>query len=472
MLNDYRYAYEDAVLTDVWQNFLSIVRQEAGSRIVETWLKAVKISHWAPEDKNIIIEAPNAFVKEWIASKYLSLFQTHLARLLHVDTLKVTFISSTEQAGEEKKKHSPLAFALPKKGIPGKVKNALAHKTRKNYGYLNPNYTFDTFVVGPSNSLAYAAACSIVETPGDQYNPFFLYGGSGLGKTHLLHAIGNAIQKRDSKAVVFYQTTDRFVNEFISAIRFNKIHLFQQRYRMIDVLLIDDIQFISNKEQTQEAFFHIFNSLYDGRKQIIFSSDVFPREIKGLAERLCSRLEWGLVADVHKPHLETKIAILKRKAQSHNEELSDEVAEFIAQEAMSNVRELEGSLVRVLAFSCLTKQPLSVELARKVLHREHDAQKKQKIDFDRIASCVCKHYSYRLSDLRSNSRAKDLSFARQLTMYLMKKMTRKSLREIGSFLGRKDHSTVIHAFDKVHENAEKDSNLRTTIRRLEEEILR
>lgn len=460
------------MLTDVWQNFLSIVRQEAGSRVVETWLKAVKIAHWSPEEKTIIIEAPNTFVKEWIASKYLTLFQVHLARLLHVDTLKVSFISSTEAASDKNKKSSILAFPLSKKGIPGKIKNALAHKTRKNYGHLNPQYTFETFVVGPSNSLAYAAACSIADNPGDQYNPFFLYGGSGLGKTHLLHAIGNAIQKRDSKAVVFYQTTDRFVNEFISSIRFNKIHLFQQRYRMIDVLLLDDIQFLSNKEQTQEAFFHIFNSLYDARKQIIFSSDLFPREIKGLEERLCSRLEWGLVADVHKPHLETKIAILKRKAQVHKEELADDVAEFIAQHAISNVRELEGSLVRVLAFSSLTKQELTLELARKVLHREHDAKKKEKIGFDKIASCVCKHYSYRLSDLRSNSRAKDLSFARQLTMYLMKKMTRKSLREIGSFLGRKDHSTVIHAFDKVQENVEKDSDLRSTVRRLEEEILR
>lgn len=462
------------MLTDVWQNFLSIVRQEAGSRIVETWLKAVKITHWNSEEKIIIIEAPNTFVKEWISSKYQQLFQTHLARLLHVDTLKVTFISQTEQAHhEDHNKNAVSMFSLPKKVIiPGKVKNALIHKTRKNYGYLNPNYTFDTFVVGPSNSLAYAAACSIVENPGDQYNPFFLYGGSGLGKTHLLHAIGNAIQKRDSKAVVFYQTTDRFINEFISSIRFNKIHLFQQRYRMIDILLLDDIQFISNKEQTQEAFFHIFNSLYDARKQIIFSSDLFPREIKGLEERLCSRLEWGLVADIHKPHLETKIAILKRKAQVHNEELSDEVAEFIAQQAVSNVRELEGSLVRVLAFSSLTKQPLSVDLVRKVLHREPDEKKKEKINFDRIASCVCKHYSYRLSDLRSNSRAKDLSFARQLTMYLMKKMTQRSLREIGGFLGRKDHSTVIHAFDRVQENVEKDNELRLTIRRIEEEILR
>lgn len=464
----------DCVLNDIWQNFLSIIREEAGSRVVETWLKAVKLKDWNATDKMALIEAPNKFVKEWIQSKYAGLFQTHLARLLHVDTLKVTFISQADsnESTVDSLKLTPLAFSLQKKKIPGRVKNALAHKTTKNYGRLNPYYQFETFVVGPSNSLAYAAARSIAENPGEQYNPFFVYGGSGLGKTHLLHAIGNAIQKRDSKSVVFYQTTDRFVNEFISAIRFNKVHVFQQKYRMIDVLLIDDIQFISNKEQTQEAFFHIFNFLYDGRKQIIFSSDIFPRDIKGLEERLRSRLEWGLVADIHKPHLETKIAILKKKAQSYNEELSDEIAEFIAQEVVSNVRELEGSLVRVLAFASLTKQSLSIGLAQKVLQREEAGIQKEKIDFDKIAACVCRHYSYRLSDLRSNSRAKDLSFVRQLAMYLMKKMTDKSLREIGSFLGRKDHSTVIHAFDKVKENAQKDNVLRTTIKLLEEEILR
>lgn len=459
------------MLGDVWQNFLSIIREEAGSRVVETWLKAVKLHNWDIEQKTIIVEAPNKFVKDWIQSKYAHLFQTHLARLLHVDTVKVTFYSSSEMT-DGSTSLAPLSFSLQNKKIPGKVKNALAHKTTKNYGHLNPLYQFENFVVGPSNSLAYAAACSIAQDPGERYNPFFIYGGSGLGKTHLLHAIGNAIQKRDSKSVIFYQTTDRFVNEFISAIRFNKVHVFQQKYRMIDVLLIDDIQFISNKEQTQEAFFHIFNSLYDGRKQIVFSSDVFPRDIKGLEERLCSRLEWGLVADVHKPHLETKIAILKRKAQLHHEDLPDGIAEFIAQEVVSNVRELEGSLVRILAFASLTKQSLSIELAQKVLQRDGAPQKPITVDFDRIAACVCRHYSYRLSDLRSNSRAKDLSFARQLAMYLMKKMTSRSLREIGSFLGRKDHSTVIHAFDRVEENAQKDSTLRTTIKHLEEEILR
>lgn len=459
------------MLNDVWQNFLSIIREEAGSRVVETWLKAVKLHNWDADQKTIVVEAPNKFVKDWIQGKYANLFQIHLARLLHVDTIKVTFYSSSEMT-EGSTSLAPLTFSLQNKKIPGKVKNALAYKTTKNYGRLNPLYQFENFVVGPSNSLAYAAACSIAEDPGEQYNPFFIYGGSGLGKTHLLHAIGNAIQKRDSKSVVFYQTTDRFVNEFISAIRFNKVHVFQQKYRMIDVLLIDDIQFISNKEQTQEAFFHIFNSLYDGRKQIVFSSDVFPRDIKGLEERLCSRLEWGLVADVHKPHLETKIAILKRKAQLHHEDLPDDIAEFIAQEVVSNVRELEGSLVRILAFASLTKQPLSIELAQRVLQRDGVPQKTTAVDFDRIAACVCRHYSYRLSDLRSNSRAKDLSFARQLAMYLMKKMTSRSLREIGSFLGRKDHSTVIHAFDRVEENVQKDSKLRTTIKRLEEEILR
>ncbi len=459
---------------DIWNQFLSIAKEEAGSRVVETWLKAVRIAAWDVTTKVLTVEAPNKFIKEWIQAKYSQLFQVHLGRLLYTDDFKLmfTYVSESENkvALSSKDLITP-AYATPKI-IPGRVKNALACKTAKNYGRLNPHYTFDTFIVGPHNAFAVAAAHAISEDPGTQYNPFLVYGGSGLGKTHLLHAIGNDIQRRDSKAVVFYQTTDRFVNEFISAIRFNKIHLFQQRYRMVDVLLIDDIQFISNKEQTQEAFFHIFNALYDGRKQIIFSSDMFPRNIQGVEERLRSRLEWGLVADIQKPALETQIAILKKKAALYDEILSDEVAGCIAQECSSNVRELEGALVRVMAFASLTKQSLSLELVKRVLMQVENTSKKSDsiIDFHAITSVVCKKYSYSLADLRSNSRAKNLSCARQVAMYLMKKLTNKSLREIGIFLGRKDHSTVIHAFDKITDSIVKDQSLREIVTRIEIEI--
>jgi len=457
------------VLTGIWQDFLQIIREEMGSRVVETWLKSVSFYQWDAEKKCAYIQAPNVFVKEWIQTKYENAFRVHLGRLLNVDgNLKMVFLTPSEK----KELVAPAVLATIKRPL-ARVKNqGLMATTVKQMNRLNQEYTFDTFVVGSNNSLAYAAARAVSEEEICHYNPLFIYGGSGLGKTHLLHAIGNAMQNRNPQAAVMYQTTDRFVNEFITAIRFNKVHVFQQKYRKLDLLLIDDIQFISNKEQTQEAFFHIFNALYERRKQIVFSSDVFPRHIHGLEERLRSRLEGGLVVDIHKPALETKIAILKKKAALHNETLDDQMAEFIASQVISNVRELEGLLVRILAFASLTRQPLSLEVARKVCAQTIPESRKEKIDFERITSCVCKFYSYKLSDLRSDSRAREIALVRQVAMYLMKKMTDKSLREIGIYLGRKDHSTVIHAFDRVRETMEKDGGLRAVVEKLESEILR
>ena len=512
------------MVVDIWQEFLKIVREEVGSRVVETWLKAVKLRQWDAQENTLFLEAPNTFVRDWICSNYMPLFQLHLGRLLHVEKPRVIVTTALEQEKHQnysEKEHEQVPDAhATRDGQDTHVQSvkraqyntthtkdatssaqsfrtvqathtplqtreiralssdsqARAHflpaqHTAYQAVKLNPNYRFETFVVGSHNSLAYAAACAIAQDPGNQYNPFLMYGGSGLGKTHLLHAIGNEIQKNNPHAFVLYQTTDRFINEFISAIRFNKTHIFQQKYRSIDVLLIDDIQFISHKEQTQEAFFHIFNVLYDAKKQIIFSSDIFPRHIQGLEERLRSRLEWGLVADIHKPQLETKIAIVKKKAALYNEQISDDAAQIIAQQATSNIRELEGALVRVLAFASLTKQHITYELVCKVLSQEPIAQE-ESVDFSRITASVCKHYSYKLSDLRSDDRSKELSFARQIAMYLMKKMTGKSLKEIGGFLGRKNHSTVLHACDKIIEAVEKDPLIKTIVHNLETEILR
>lgn len=461
------------MLADVWQDFLKIVREEAGSRVVETWLKAVSLQQWDRDHNTVYVEAPNTFVKEWIQTKYTKVFQLHLGRLLNVSEPKIIFLNKMEQSGNSVESLATSIIPAKRSSVPQQVRHALVKRRGyTTYGKLNPKYNFDTFVVGPNNSLAYAAAHAVAEEPGKLYNPLFIYGYSGLGKTHLLHAIGNALQEKREGLRVLYQTADRFVNEFINAIRFNKFHDFQQKYRDLDVLLVDDIQFISNKEQTQEAFFHIFNVLHDAHKQIVFSSDIFPRHIKGLAERLRSRLEWGLVTDIHKPPLETKIAILKKKATTHGEMISDEIAEYIARHADSNVRELEGSLIRILAFASLTKQPLSLDIARKVLAGQQTKKEEIKIDFTRITKQVCKYYSYSLSDLRSTNRSKELSLVRQIAMYLMKKMTDKSLREIGTFLGRKDHSTVIHAYDKVQQTVQQDTNLRVTLKTLEENILR
>lgn len=461
------------MLKGIWQDFLTIVKEEAGSRVVETWLKAVILKEWDQYHNIIYVEAPNIFVKDWIESKYTDLFKTHLSRLLNTAEPKIIFLGPV-QVTTSALQHAAQQVTSPavmEKGPLHKTKNAVVVAGAHQLGRLNPSYTFETFVVGPNNSLAYAAAQAVAEQLGTQYNPLFIYGGSGLGKTHLLHAIGNYLQKKSPHAVVLYQTTDRFVNEFIAAIRFNKVHLFQEKYRKLDLLLIDDIQFISNKEQTQEAFFHIFNALHDAHKQIVFTSDVFPRYINGLEERLRSRLEWGLVTDIHKPPLETKIAILKKKAASHNEQLSDEIAEYVATEVISNIRELEGSLVRILAFSSLTKQPLSLALAKKVLQSCERPKNDNPVDFSKITQSVCRHYSYKITDLRSNNRSKELALVRQVAMYLMKKMTDKSLREIGSYLGRKDHSTVLYAYDKVNKQVETDKQFKSLIEQLESDIL-
>jgi len=461
------------VMQGIWDQFLKILKEEAGSRVVETWFKAVSLQRWDSLQNTVYLEAPNNFVKEWIVGNYLDLVRLHLGRLLNVDSLKIIFLDASLQDEKEKKEVTVTTSAeLVPATLDRCGKKALLQQMQsKNRGSFNVSYQFDTFVVGPSNSLASAAAQAITEKPGYLYNPLFIYGGSGLGKTHLLHAIGNGIRERNGQAYVLYQTADRFVTEFINAIRFDRVHKFQAKYQTVDVLLIDDIQFISNKEQTQEAFFHIFNSLYDSHKQIVFTSDTYPQNIGGIAERLRSRLAWGLVTDIHTPSLETKVAILKRKADMHGETLEDEVAHFIAARVESNIRELEGALVRVLAFASLTQQPVSLELANKVLLRVQ-AQETNGSNFNRVVKCVSKYYPYTLRDLRSKKRNKDLSFARQLIMFLMKKTTDKSLRDIGQFLGGRDHSTVMHAVDRVERHIEENPNFSEKIKRMEREIRR
>jgi len=457
---------------EIWEDFLKIAKEEAGSRVVDTWFKAVTLYQWDAINKIVYLLAPNAFVKDWISTNYTELIQVHLSRLLNVDSLKVVFFDGGKKSKSAKTTSSDTEEHITTL-VPAKLDRPKKQLVKKNpyrkKCHVNINYHFDNFVAGPSNSLAKAAAQAITEKPGILYNPLFIYGGSGLGKTHLLHAVGNSIKNKNKNMSVLYQTADRFVNEFINAIRFDKIHKFQMKYQNIDVLLIDDIQFISNKEQTQEAFFHIFNVLYDSHKQIVFSSDTFPSNISGLAERLRSRLSCGLVTDIHTPSLETKVAILKKKAKLNHQELPDEIAYFIASSVDSNIRELEGALIRVTAFASLTGQPLSIDLARKVLCRSYTSKKK-KIDFERVAKYICKYYNFDLSELRSKKRKKELSFARQVAMFLMKKFTNKSLRDIGAFLGGRDHSTVVYAIEKIEKRAAKNNDFTMQLKKMEKDI--
>jgi len=459
------------VYQDTWTEFLKIVKEEAGSRVVETWFKAVSFTRWDYQEKIAYLQAPNAFVQDWIHSNYIPLIEQHLKRLLSAPTVKIVFINDSNPPADTTQTVSVVMAqpaTMPVKTAQAYVANQHALHKKKITGYRT--YVFDTFVVGSNNALAYAAAKAVADKPGTIYNPLFIYGNSGLGKTHLLHAIGNEIKIHHKKAVILYQTADRFVNEFINAIRFDKVHQFQIKYKSVDVLLIDDIQFISNKDQTQEAFFHIFNALYDAHKQIVFSSDIFPDDMTGIADRLKYRLSSGLVVDMHMPPLETKIAILKKKAELHEEVLADDIAHFIASCSVANIRELEGFLIRVLAFASLTHQPLTLELAQKVLMRAKDVQKPG-VSFEHIVKCIGKYYAYDLNQLRSKDRSKKLTFARQVAMFLMKKITDKPLRDIGVFLGGRDHSTVMHALDKVSQHAQNNDEFQNQLRKIEEDIL-
>lgn len=434
-------------LEAIWQQFLVLAVQEVGSRAVETWFKALTLHHWQSETKTVYLQAPNPFVRDWVQNKYVPIIELHLARMFNVNNLKVVIRLQTENEG--------VVMLFPKESIVPAVKfpaKKALKIDRGEYSVLKAEYTFDTFVVGPNNSLSYAAAFAVAQNPGKKYNPLFIYGNSGVGKTHLLHAIGNELKKSKSLLSVIYQSADRFVTEFIHAIRFENIHKFQHKYHLVDVLLIDDIQCIANKEQTQEAFFNIFNVLYDAHKQIIFSSDTYPQKLAGITERLRSRMAWGLVTDMYAPTLETKVAILKNKASNvHNIYLEDDVAECIASSVNLNVRELEGALIRVIAAASFVQKPITIELAKSVLKIHDSSSVKQPIAFHTIINAINQLYKCGINELCAKGRNKDIAYARQVAMYMMKKMTNKSLRDIGAFLGDRDHATVKHGIEKIEQ---------------------
>ncbi len=466
-------------LESVWNQFLHIAHDEVGSRVVETWFKAVTLARWDENTKTVYLHAPNVFVRDWIEKHYLSLFQTHLARLLHVEKptviIQTDVVVSQEVTVLEPVVVEPTSVKNNTKYTPARVlRKKLTIASKSGYSSsLNKNYLFDNFIVGPNNSLSYAACQAVTQKLGRLYNPLFVYGDSGLGKTHLLHAIGNEVCIKNPSSSILYQTADRFVNEFISAIRFNNVHKFQKKYQKIDLLLVDDIQFISNKDQTQEAFFHIFNALYDANKQIVFTSDVYPQKISGIADRLRSRLVSGLVTDIYAPHLETKIAIVKKKAEEHKEVISDEVAQYIAQNAGENIRELQGGLMRVIASASLCNQRITLELAKQIIvpTEKECTEPHHAIDVKIIVKGIAKFYPYTLKDLRSKSRCKEVVRARQIVMFLLQKMTDMSLREIGLFLGGKNHATVKYASAKIERMKKENRDFAQHILHIQKDIL-
>lgn len=483
-------------MTVIWDEFLKILKEEAGSQLVETWFKSVRLDSWNSGTQLVVLRAPNQFVRSWIQDHYLELIKKHLGRLLNATTLSIhilckdetsvaksiipasvttedglnnsSFLKKSEPTGELNQKSNALIQRDQKTGLAAKERKA----KKREASIINPGYTFDSFIVGPANSLAHAAAYAIGENLGKIYNPLYIYGSTGLGKTHLLHAIANEVRKQKPNVVITYETSDNFITDFINSIRFDKSDQFRKRYETVDLLLLDDIQFFSNKEQTQEIFFHIFNSLYERQKQIILSSDTFPQEIKGLQNRLKSRMEWGLVADIQMPDLETKIAILKKKAELHKITLPDDVADFIAGRVLSNIRELEGALIRVGAFSSLTNTPIELDMARKVLLNlgTNQERRRENIALENIIKVVARHYGISPTDIKGKSRHKDIANVRQIIFFLMKKLTFNSLQTIGASVGGRDHSTVIHAVQKIDLLIAEDKHFEAKIKQLEHEI--
>jgi chromosomal replication initiator protein len=461
------------VLQHIWDQFLNIAREEVGSRIVETWFKSIALDRWDTLSQTAYLCAPNEFIRDWVEKNYMLLLRVHLGRLLHVEQPKVILFQQGEGADPlhvATPSLRPVSKIIPAQGVSKRNNGRLV--TEKNNAILNSNYLFDSFVIAPHNSFAYAACAAVAEKPGILYNPLFIYGKSGVGKTHLLHAIANTIKEHKKKLLVIYQSADRFVQEFFNAIRFDTMHLFQSKYHAADVLLIDDIQYLVHKETTQEAFFQLFNILHDMQKQIVCSGNTLPSAMQGITERLCSRLTSGLIIDMHIPPYEARCAIIHKKATYYGETLPDDVVAVIASQEITSVRDLEGILARLFAFSSLTKQPISFNLTQTMLAQTADIVQEQTpyIDFDRILKCIHRFYKYDLDDLRSKKRTKELVLARQVAMLLMKKMTNKSLRDIGKFLGNRNHATVKHGMLKIEEQMRYNHQFCAHIRHMQQEV--
>ncbi|MGL4738892.1 MAG: chromosomal replication initiator protein DnaA [Cellulosilyticaceae bacterium] len=436
-----------------WNAILNIIEPETSSVSFNTWFKDTKLVDIMGD--MMIIRVKNDFNKEILSTRYLELLRNCVLQVLNKE-YKFDFVVVPEGEIYEKKKD------VPKREI---VEDPLNNKSN-----LNPRYVFNSFVVGNSNRMAHAAALAVAEAPARAYNPLFLYGGVGLGKTHLMHSIAHYILEQNPNAKVLYASSEKFTNELINSIRDDKNEAFRNKYRNIDVLLIDDIQFIAGKERTQEEFFHTFNTLHEANKQIIISSDRPPKEIQTLEDRLRSRFEWGLIADIQSPDLETRIAILRKKAEIESLSVPEDVLLFIAKTVISNIRELEGALNRIIAFSSLANKPISVELANEALKDLISKDKPKVITADYIQEIVADYFHLKVDELKSAKRTRNIAYPRQIAMYLCRKLTDLSLPKIGEKFGGRDHTTIIHGFEKISKDIVKDIELSQTINELESKI--
>lgn len=436
-------------LEKLWSNVLSKIEDKISRPSFETWLKSTKLMSYG--DENVTIAVPNSFAKDWLENHYVHLITGILSESTGEDRL-IQFVVPKEMEEND--------FQVPKPAVKQADKSAIQSASVM----LNPKYTFDTFVIGSGNRFAHAASLAVAEAPAKSYNPLFIYGGVGLGKTHLMHAIGHYIMEQDPSSKVVYLSSEKFTNEFINSIMNNKAGDFRNQYRNVDVLLIDDIQFIAGKEQTQEEFFHTFNTLHEESKQIIISSDRPPKEIPTLEDRLRSRFEWGLITDIAPPDLETRIAILRKKAKADGLiDISDEVMLYIANQIDTNIRELEGALIRVVAYSSLVNMDITTDLAAEALKDIIPNSRPRTVSILDIQKTVGEHYNIRLEDFTAKKRTRAIAFPRQIAMYLSRELTDSSLPKIGSEFGGRDHSTVIHAHEKISKQLKDDQNLQQDI---------
>jgi len=445
------------VTSKAWEKILAQLRGEVSEQVFETWLRPLR--YVTREGPVLFVATPHKFFKQWIEDNHLARIE-EIARKELAEEVTVEIMVGSEEEEPPSPGSVSSRLMLPEES---------ATRARTVFGLLNNRYTFDRFVIGTGNQFAHAASVAVANDPGNSYNPLFIYGGVGLGKTHLLHAIGNAALEKSPRLMVCYIPAEKFTNDLIASLRSGKMSDFKERYRNVDLLLMDDVQFIAGKRSTQEEFFHTFNELYSTRRQVVVTSDKFPKEIPDLEERIQSRFEWGLVADIQAPDIETRVAILNRKAELENITLPEDVALFLATAVKNNIRELEGCLIRIGAHASLTRKEINLDLAKAIL-APILGNAGREISPDMIQKAVADHFGVKLSELRSDRKHKVIAMPRQVAMYLMREMTRCSFPDIGQRFGGRDHTTVMYAVKKIEKNLADDVSLRNTVDTLRKKI--
>ncbi len=456
------------VETNIWDSFLRAIKTKLHGESFETWFNPIRFEGIDQTRRLIRLRAPNQVVRDWVTVNYANLMDQSLGELsLHGYAVDWRLPEETLRVAVHPPNVPEINHSRPANAPAGELKVDPAQKVEDQYASpakqtafdpsLNSKYTFDSFVVGSCNQFAHAASLAVAEAPGKTYNPLYLYGGVGLGKTHLMHACGHSIKQRNPHLRLCYLSSERFMNELINSIRYDKTQGFREKYRSVDVLLIDDIQFMAGKERTQEEFFHTFNTLYELQKQIVITSDCPPREIPTLEERLHSRFEWGLIADIEPPDLETKVAILKRKAEAMGVPIPDDVALLIASRVKNNVRELEGSLIRLVAISSLRGIPISKDIVQDAIRNIAGEEDSGVITIQEIQKAVAANYKLTVDQLVLKNNSRQFAFPRQIAMYLCKRLTKHSFPEIGRAFGGKHHTTVMHSCEKIQSLSSADS---------------